>query len=509
MSASILIPGMGSNAEAKSLSKARAGGNANAAINGMESWMAELSSALNRTAANNSFANSSAQERQESLLSQELNRDRSSANSTEAQASLQAHGHAPHLRADASAHAAHGSHGSHATQSVAGAESHTGNTAVAPYATHILGQDSGAHQTIAAPHHGIATTAGALHGVAAETHHALTHQGTVHSTATGIAFPQGVQPALHAGGASTDIPSTVAQPSSPAEALVALLRSVQASGDIRDASLRSVRAGDALNTDVQDASMATRRKLMDALQEMSGPGMASVNAELGMASDMSMSNGLPVYSVQEGSDFLVSDALIERPVEAAGDLAGFFNLTDRLPGAADAVAGADAANALNADMDWMAVMEQQAGLSRLKETDSLRLDLQLQDSQRVALEASLQDGVLTVKLGARADGSFWVPTEQLEALKNSLRLATPEVQEVVFEQSADFGSAESDRGANDASDTRSGESQKRDNPGERGERAAQGQSDRDGIRGQGVAGSVSVDESRSLQAGIGGISLKA
>ncbi len=458
----ILVPGMGSNADVKPLQKNRTATNGSATLNGVQSWMAELSSALNKSTNSSHGASHAAFDTPDSLLHEEKQRETAKHSLTDAASAthdvsqpLQA-GHLTYSNApqhtDAAGHVS-GSHG------------HDAHSNVAHHSALGTPSQAGIHTLADTGRHGITTTAGTLSAVAAETHHALTH-AQAHGAVQTEAQAAGLTPSLSAaqnplaGAASAQMVGTAvdangnALPASPAEALAALLRSAQASGDIRDASLRIIKVTDTSVQDALAASGATRRKLMDALQDIGTTGSVAELATTGFMSsiDSLQPGGLSFLPADVASPTFSADALTERAVGAISDLTGFLSLTERAPGAMEGLQGADAMAAVNADLDWMAVLEQQAGLSRLRETDSLRLDLQLQDSQRVALEASLQDGVLTVKLGARADGSFWVPPEQLEALKASLRMSTPEVQEVVFEQSADLGSSLSDKGSDTASD---------------------------------------------------------
>jgi hypothetical protein len=523
MSTNILIRGMGAGSDAKALSKQRASSNAASNGNGTEGWMAEMSSALQRSGRKGGLNGSGHDGRAHAgLLAEERRRETVSSISSQTNPAAEHLVHASHLSQtnkgvdgvkEGHAHTSHD--GGHTV-------AHAGNSLLANGNVHSTQQHSANAST--AGGHASGHVAEGLHGLAAQTHHDLTHQGA-HASGTAQKNAQvGIASVLPASvGAATAAIGDSAGITSPADALAALLRAAQASGDITEASLRVVKGADIAIQDALDVSGATRRKLMDALQDLSGASAGVTQAaEAGVFEGMSTTDGSSAFASPADAWSLTAEALSERPVAAAGDLAGFFGMTDKAPGAADSMQGAASLAAVNADLDWMAVLEQQAGISRLREADSLRLDLQLQDSQRVSLEASMQDGVLTVRLGARSDGSFWVAPEQMEALKASLRMATPEVQEVVFEQSADLGSSLSERGSGDASDSRADERRERANADASGSKSQGGFGRRQGDgadtggngAGVGVNAVTGMTPETSLAArtglsATGGVSLRA
>lgn len=335
---------------------------------------------------------------------------------------------------------------SHALSVLSQSSAHAADGKVVVYGgQHITGltraalQSHALHESL--PHEpGLASVAGKPLEISAE------------AIASGLA---GTAPSL-ADGLSTAVAGQAAAGTAPGaggvqspagQRLLALVRSGIASGDIDGASVRSL-PGEARDTRwmIDSAAEVTRRKLSDS---MDASDLSALLSQEAFNQRLSMAGGEELaFDAGTGlANGLNAGALTERPVEATADLSAWMSQPDLSAGGVDIQTNDPSGSVgATADMDWVALLEQQTQISRLRDADALRVDLQLQDSQRLALEAQLSDGILTLRLGARADGTQWIPAEQIEALKAALRESAADIRDVVVDQSADLGDGSSGQG---------------------------------------------------------------
>lgn len=221
-----------------------------------------------------------------------------------------------------------------------------------------------------------------------------------------------------------------------------LLQQALRTGALQDAQgtrLRVVATG-GVHEALDAEAGSTRRKVLDALQGLGARSWSPATGSESVVMDAAfLGGGTPSTQTQRLSRSDEADAWVERPVVATG-LEVFVATGDTTGTAAsvpaERMAGSEG-GVLLSDHDWMEALEKQVSIGRLRETDRVRLDLELQGAERMSLEAQLTDGVLTVRLGARSDGMPWVSPEQLEALTATLRAASPDIASVVLEQNGD------------------------------------------------------------------------